>query len=84
VYQVPVTNSAGVLVDGKDVEIIAAFSRDHDRRIGAGSLATKLGRGNVVFHSLSGVVSGLSGASKGMQQIVFERLLANSLRYIAR
>ena len=84
VYQVPVTNSAGVLVDGKDVEIIAAYSRDHDRRIGAGSFAAKLGKGNVVFHSMSGVVSGLSGASKGMHPVVLRRLLANSLRYIER
>ncbi len=84
VYQVPVTNSAGVLVDGKNVEIMAAYSRDHDRRIGAGSLATKLGKGSVVFHSISGVVSGLAGTSKGMQPVLLKRLIANSLRYIAR
>jgi len=39
----------GLLVDGPNVEIIAGYSRDHDRRIGAGTFATKLGKGKVLY-----------------------------------
>lgn len=41
--------SNGLLVDGPNVEIIAGYSRDHDRRIGAGTFATKLGKGKVLY-----------------------------------
>ena len=39
----------GLLVAGPNVEIIAGYSRDHDRRIGAGTFTTKLGKGKVLY-----------------------------------
>jgi beta-galactosidase len=48
-YQVKGKESNGLLVDGPDVAIVAAYSRDHGRRIGAGTFTTKLGKGKVVY-----------------------------------
>jgi beta-galactosidase len=42
-YQTKGRQSNGLLVDGPNVEIIVAYSRDHDRNIGAGTFTTKLG-----------------------------------------
>ena len=39
----------GLLVDGPDVDIIVGYSRDHDRRIGAGTFTTKLGNGKLLY-----------------------------------
>jgi hypothetical protein len=38
-YQIKGSDSNGLIVDGDGVEIIAAYSRDHDRKIGAGTFA---------------------------------------------
>lgn len=83
-YQAPVTNAGGVLIEGKDVEVIAGYGRDHDRSIGAASFATKLGKGTILFHSLPGVVSGLYGQSEGMHPLVLKRLIANAIRYLTK
>jgi beta-galactosidase len=81
-YQIPVSNGTGLLVDGDQVEIAAAYSRDHSRIIGAGSLATKLGLGKVVVHTLPGSVSTLTGEATGMHPVIFKRLLANSFYFV--
>lgn len=39
----------GLLVDGPNVEIIVGYSRDHDRRIGAGTFSTRLGKGKLLY-----------------------------------
>ena len=39
----------GLLVEGPNVAVVAGYSRDHDRRIGAGSFTAKLGGGKIVF-----------------------------------
>jgi hypothetical protein len=79
-YQVPVTNADGVLVDGKNIEVVAGYSRDHSRAIGAGSFIATLGKGKVIFHTIPGIVSGLNGKSNGMHTLFVKRLVANSLR----
>ena len=83
-YQVPVENSAGVVVEGNNVEVAAGYARDHERQVGAGSFTATLGSGIIAFHSVSGVVSGLLGKSTGMHPVIVRRLIANSLRYITR
>jgi len=80
-YQVPVTNADGVLVEGNSVDVIAGYSRDHDKSVGAGSFTATLGKGKIVFHTIPGVVSGLNGKSIGMNELFVKRLVANSLRY---
>ncbi|HEY4355060.1 MAG TPA: twin-arginine translocation signal domain-containing protein [Acidobacteriaceae bacterium] len=49
-YQVKGRQANGVLVEGPGVEIVSAYSRDHDRKIGAGTVTCRLGKGKVVFH----------------------------------
>ncbi|MGP8247985.1 MAG: hypothetical protein ACLQVN_26165 [Bryobacteraceae bacterium] len=51
-YQVRGSDSNGLVVEGPDVEVIAAYSRDHDRRIGAGTFAAFTGRRKLVFHRI--------------------------------
>ncbi len=40
----------GLMVEGQNVAVVAGYSRDHDRRLGAGTFTTKLGSGKIVFH----------------------------------
>ncbi len=49
-YQVKGRQANGLLVDGPNVEVIAAYSRDHDRNIGAGTFTTKLTNTKILYH----------------------------------
>jgi beta-galactosidase len=49
-YQVKGSPSNGWLVSGPTVEVIAGYSRDHDRNIGAGTFLAKLGKGKILMH----------------------------------
>jgi hypothetical protein len=70
-YQAKGREANGLLVEGKDVEIVAAYSRDHSRVIGAGTFTTKLGAGKVVYHRVP-----------EMHPIMQQRFLANALRWL--
>ena len=70
-YQVPFFNADGLLLDGDNVEIAAAYSRDHDRNVGASTFTTALAKGKVVFHMMP-----------AMQKIVQRRWLINVLNYL--
>jgi hypothetical protein len=70
-YQAKGRESNGLLVDGAGVEIVAAYSRDHDRRIGAGTFTTKLGAGKVLYHRVP-----------EMHPVMQARFLANALRWL--
>ena len=67
--------SNGLLVErapaGAEIEIIAAYSRDHDRRIGAGTFTTKLGVGKILYHRVP-----------EMHPVLQQRFLANALRWL--
>jgi hypothetical protein len=71
-YQAKGRESNGLLVDGPNVEIVAAYSRDHDRRIGAGTFTTKLGAGKVLYHRVP-----------AMHPVMQARFLANALQWLA-
>jgi beta-galactosidase len=75
-YQAKGRESNGLLVErapgGSELEIIAAYSRDHDRRIGAGTFATKLSAGKVLYHRVP-----------EMHPVLQQRFLANALRWLA-
>jgi hypothetical protein len=81
-YQTPVNNSDGMLLEGKNVEVITGYGRDHDRNIGAASFTAKYGKETVLVHTLPGIVSGMSGDSTGIQPIVLKKILLNSLMYL--
>ena len=70
-YQVPGRQANGLLVDGPGVEIVAAYSRDHDRRIGAGTFTAKLGAGKIVYHRVP-----------ELQPVMQARFLANALQWL--
>jgi beta-galactosidase len=74
-YQARGQAANGLVIDralgGPEVEIVAAYSRDHSRVIGAGTFTTKLGAGKVVYHRVP-----------EMQQVLQQRFLANALRWL--
>lgn len=71
-YQVDTGTSNGLRVSGPGVQIVAAYSRDHDRTIGAGTLLAPLGQGTVLFQCMP-----------HMQPVLRARWLANSLAYLS-
>jgi hypothetical protein len=72
-YQVKGGGSNGWLIEGQSVEIIAAYSRDHDRKIGAGTFTAKLNGTPIVMHQIT-----------DMQPVLHRRFLANSLAWLTR
>jgi len=70
-YQTPGRPSNGLLVDGPNVEIVVAYSRDHDRNIGAGTFTTTLGKGKVLYHRVP-----------DMHPVLQQRFLANALHWL--
>jgi beta-galactosidase len=70
-YQAKGRQSNGLLVDGPNVEIIAAYGRDHDRNIGAGTFTTKLGPAKVLYHRVP-----------ELHPVLQQRFLANALRWL--
>jgi hypothetical protein len=70
-YQVPGREANGLLVDGPHVEIVAAYSRDHDRRIGAGTFTAKLGSGKIVYQRVP-----------QMHPVLQQRFLSNALQWV--
>jgi hypothetical protein len=74
-YQAKGQAANGLVIDrapgGAEVEIVAAYSRDHSRVIGAGTFTTKLGAGKVLYHRVP-----------EMQPVMQARFLANALRWL--
>jgi beta-galactosidase len=70
-YQCKGRPSNGLLVDGPNVEVIVAYSRDHDRKIGAGTFTTKLGKSKILYHR-----------SPDFHPVLQQRFLANALRWL--
>lgn len=74
-YQAPGRQSNGLLIDRApsvpELDIIVAYSRDHDRNVGAGTFTTRIGKGKVLFHRVP-----------PMQPVMQQRFLANALRWL--
>jgi hypothetical protein len=74
-YQAKGRQSNGLLVEqaegGAAVEVMVGYSRDHDRRVGAGTFTTRLGKGKLVFHRVP-----------EMQAVMQQRFLLNALRWL--
>jgi hypothetical protein len=74
-YQAKGRQSNGLLVekhpDGPEIEIIAAYSRDHDRNIGAGTFTTRLGAAKILYHRVP-----------ELHPVLQQRLLANALAWL--
>jgi hypothetical protein len=76
-YQARGRESNGLLIDraagGAEIEIVAAYSRDHSRQIGAGTFTTRLGAGKIVYQRVP-----------EMHPVMQQRFLANALRWLTR
>lgn len=70
-YQVAPGSANGLRVSGSGVQIIAAYGRDHDRNLGAGTFTASLGRGTILFHSMP-----------VMHPAIQQRWLANALAFL--
>jgi beta-galactosidase len=74
-YQAKGRQSNGLLIekhpDGAEVEIIAAYSRDHDRNIGAGTFTATLGTTKILYHRVP-----------ELHPVLQQRFLANSLAWL--
>jgi hypothetical protein len=51
-HQIPGQPSNGLLIDGEGIEVIAAYSRDHDRRLGASSFIVRKAGMKVLVHRM--------------------------------
>ncbi len=71
-HQVEGQPSNGLSIDGEGIEVIAAYSRDHDRRLGASSFTVRKGGAKLVFHRMPDMVAPLQ-----------TRFLLNALRWLA-
>ncbi len=70
-YQVPAGGQCGLLVDGPGVDVIAAYSRDHDRHIGAATFTAKLGQGTLLVQTVH-----------DLQPVMEERWMSNAISYL--
>jgi hypothetical protein len=74
-YQIPARQSNGLLIDAAPgqpaPEILIAYSRDHDRQVGAGTFTTSLGKGKVLYHR-----------TPEFHPVLQARFLANALRWL--
>ena len=71
-YQVAFDGASGLLVDGPAVEVIAGYGRDHDDTLGAATFTARLGKGTLLFQAV-----------RGMQPLLYERFIVNSIRFLA-
>jgi hypothetical protein len=71
-HQIPGQASNGLLIDGDGVDVIAAYSRDHDRGLGAASFTVKKAGMKLLFHRMPDMVPPLQ-----------TRFLLNAVRWLA-
>jgi hypothetical protein len=72
-HQIEAQPSNGLIVEGDGIEVIAGYSRDHDRRNGAASFIAKRGAMRVLVHRLPDMVAPLQ-----------QRFLANAVAWLAK
>jgi len=51
-HQIQGQPSNGLIIDGDNLEVVAGYSRDHDRHIGAASFIARKGKMRVLFHRM--------------------------------
>lgn len=71
-HQIPGEPSNGLIVEGQGLDVVAGYSRDHDRRLGAASFVARQGLMRVLVHRLPEMVEPLQ-----------TRWLRNALTWLA-
>ncbi|MBP2159299.1 MULTISPECIES: sugar-binding domain-containing protein [Asticcacaulis] len=72
-HQIPGEPSNGLLISGDNIEVIAAYSRDHDRHNGAATFTVEKAGMRVIVHRLPDMVAPLQ-----------KRYLINALNWLTR
>jgi beta-galactosidase len=72
-YQAKGRESNGLLVEGENVEVLVGYSRDHDRKVGAGTFTARLGKGKILYHRVP-----------DFQPVMQRRFLANALCWLTQ
>ncbi len=72
-YQVKGSDSNGLIVSGDGLEIVAAYSRDHDRKIGAGTFVWSGQGRKLLFHRIT-----------QMHRVFNRRLISNGIQYLTQ
>jgi len=72
-YQAKGRESNGLLVEGENIEVLVGYSRDHDRKVGAGTFTARLGKGQILYHRVP-----------DFQPVMQRRFLANALRWLTQ
>jgi hypothetical protein len=70
-YQVKGNGANGWLVSGSGVEVMTGYSRDHDRKVGAGTFSAKLGKGTILMHRVP-----------SMQPVLQQRFCFNAVEWL--
>jgi beta-galactosidase len=84
-YQVPaLQTSNGIILDGNTIDVFAGYGRDHSRRVGAASFTCPLDKGNIVFHTLPGLIPACYDVQTGIHPVVGRRLIWNSMGYLMK
>jgi hypothetical protein len=70
-HQIDSHASNGLIVDGDGIEVIAGYSRDHDRRNGAACFTVRKNGARVLFHRMPDLAGPLQ-----------DRFLNNAVRWL--
>jgi len=70
----------GMLLEGKNVEYVVGYSRDHDRRIGAAVAVIFYGKGKIILSSIAGFYDALTDSNSALHRAVARGLLGNFIR----
>jgi beta-galactosidase len=70
----------GYLIDAPGMEVAVGFGADHNPNIGIAGCVIPYGKGEIVFYSLSQLVTSLQPGNYATHPAVAQRLLGNALR----
>jgi len=77
---VDICGADGMFLEGRNVEYVVAYSRDHDHTIGAAVAVISHGKGKIVISSIAGFYDALSIPNSALHSAVARRLLCNFIR----
>lgn len=72
-YQVAHDDASGAMVEGRGVEVIAGYGRDHDDTMGAATYSARLDKTPIVVQCI-----------RRMQPLVYERFINNAVRFLSK
>lgn len=83
-YQISSFLNDGVLLDGVNIDVFAGYISSVPSSLGAALFTANLGKGKVLFSSVPGLLSSLTGYKEGLNELFAKRILLNSIDYLTR